>query len=395
MKILADGGLTLDFKTMGSDRHTVLDTDYGSASYCDMATSQQVTGLGARLEFGQPGSAVRGAWESLNVDFKRNLSYGAPGKAGQHPAGSGSPQIVTSTKSNIELGINLRDLDREEVMRGFAGGNIAPTATRPSDLYSLVKARLSIYGPAICAGVHSEADYVNAGTTVAPTMAGSYTGSTTIEVGEIEMGNSDVYETSLGTNKDLAFKFLDSAATYEVVTGTTLGCAVVSKDITVTLATGGSTAAAILAVIIATPAAVALMTPSLANGSTGAGTVTLAQTKITNTSFKDGFRYRYTTGSGWSTWTSWIKVTKSAQALHAGITAAFATDDTASDGDRFYYCSHYRYMIRVNLPDMNYSDTVNTSFTGGIRKADIKLYHPNTSTNPTLDMWDQKATAYT
>jgi hypothetical protein len=398
LKIKADGELSLDFSVMGADLWDVLDTDYGTEAQCAMATAKQLTGLGARLEFGQPGASVRDAWEECSIDFKRNLSYGAPGKDGQHPAGSGSPRIVTSTKSNIELGINLRDLDREEIMRGRVGGNTDPSAERQSDLYSLVKARLSIFGPNICAGLNIEADYLNAGTMTIPVIAGTYTGDADGTFGVIQMSNSDMYETALGDNKDLAFKLLDPAATYTVSTGAgALSVAVVSKEITVTLAAAGSTAAAVLAAILATPAAVAVMTPTLAYGSTGAGTITEAQAKIDSTDFVDGFRVRYTEGSGYNAWGVWRMVTKTAQeigVLAGSITVDFVEDNTAAAGDLFYYGSHYRYMLRVNLPDMNYADAVNAKFSGGIRKADIQLYKPQTSNGVTVQLDDTRATSY-
>jgi hypothetical protein len=393
LSIKNTGELGLDFTTEGAD---LWDTaDYGSQSQMDLATAKQITGLGAKLEWGQPGAAARDSWEDLKLSLKRNLDYGAPGKAGQHPAGSGSPQIVTSTKSEARLTMTIRDTDGEEIERQRVGGNTAPNADRQTDLAALVKARLSIYGPAICAGINGEADYNNAGTT-AVAFAGSYTGGAAIEVGEIEMSDSNIYETALGTNKDLSFKLLDADATYEVVTGAgALAVAVVAKAITVTLAAAGSTASAVLAKLLDTPAAIALITPTLANGSTGAGTISEAQAQITSSSFKDGFRYRYTTGAGWSSWTSWIKVTKSAQNLHAGLTATFDDDDITAAGDRFCYCSHYRYMLRFTLPNLVF-EKATPDYAGGIRKLNVEAYHTSASTaaRPTCDMWDSKAAAY-
>lgn len=405
LKIKADGELSQDFKAMGADLWDVLDADYGSATPASMATAKQLTGMGTRLEFGQPNATVRNAWDEISLDFKRNLSYGAPGKAGQHPAGSGSPQIVTSAKSNIEMGISLRDLDREEIKRGREGGNVAPTASRQNDLYSLVKARLSIFGGAIAAGINGEADYCNAGT-MAATFAGSYSGGSTIEAGEIEVEHApSTYVTEVIENGHMFFRAKTTGVTIHIDVpagaGATLSCSVATKEVDVVCATGDagvgiSTAAQICAIINATPAAFALMDAGVAEGSTGTGVI-LADvvSQSLAAGIVDIFRYRSTTGTGWGAWSGWRYVTKAAQTISSGITVAMDDDDNCVTGDKFYYCSHYRYMLRFILPDMNYADAVNTVFSAGVRKADIKLYHPNTGTDPTMVLRDTRATAYT
>jgi len=391
--IKSDGELTLDFQVTGANLEDC--SDYGSESQIDLSTAKQLTGFGARLEWGQPAAAARDTWEDLKISLKRNLDFGAPGKAGQHPAGSGSPQIVTSTKSECNVALTIRDTDGEEYERWRVGGNTAPSADRHTDVVTLTDARLSIFGSEIAAGINGEADLNNAGTTAA-TFGGSYTGGTTVTVGEIQMSDSDIYETALGDNKDLAMRLLDADATYEVQTGAgELSVAVVAKAITVTLAAAGSTASAVLAALQASAEASALITFTLANGSTGAGTITEAQSLISSTSFKDGFRYRYTTGGAWSTWTSWIKVTKAAQTIDHGITVTFSDDDAAIDDDKYYYCSHYRYCLRVNLPDL-VIEKATPDYSGGIRKLAIDAYHISSAdaNRPSLVLTDTRTTAY-
>lgn len=377
----SDNSLAIDLKAQGASMQHLTTGAVATDEFIDPATVDQLTHAGLLLEIGQPGAAARDVVEDLTLSLKRNLIFGALGKPGQHPAGSSSHNTVNSKNSNCELKVSIVDTDREEIKRAMDPTNAAPaTPTRFSDVIGYIRARMTWFGQQIYAGINGEADYCNAGTSVVA-FAGTYSGGDEVTVGELEMSDSDIYETSLGTNKDLAFKLLDPAATYEVVTGTTLGCVVVSKDITVTLAAAGSTAAAILAKILDTPAAVALITPSLAHGSTGAGTVTEAQAKITSTSFKDGFRFRTTTGGAWSAWSAWIKVTKAAQTIISGITATFDDDDVTADGDRYRFCSHYRRMLRCTIPVLAYKDIPKTIFKDGKRIVDLELAH--TSADPT------------
>lgn len=409
MNIKNTGELTLDFKAQGADLWDVLDTDYGSEDQCDLATAKQITGLGAKLEFGQPGASVRGAWEELKLSFKRNLSFGAPGKAGQHPAGSGSPQTVTSTKSNIELGIILRDLDREEIKRAREGINTAPTADRQSDVAGLVKARLSIFGPALYAGINGEADYCNAGTAVV-TFAGTYTG-TPVLVGEMQY----LKYTKLFTTLGLCFQspYSDAKLVVEARSGTnsTWGTSVASgttnRTITIKPPTSSdaitATAAQILAHCLTDSVLLAVM-PIITLAEDEAGTTVdtngVAETALDETAF----RYRITTGTGWGDWSRIKKIVKTtAQTLDVGvgvetngITANFNDDDIGADGDRFYFCSHYRYMLRFNLPNMGYKEAAKPTFSGGVRKVDVELYHTSQSAvnRPTCDLWDSRSTAY-
>ena len=373
----SDNALEFDFKVQGASMEKLATGAVQTNLFIDPDTASQLTHSGLLLEIGQPGAAGRDVCESVDLSLKRNLGFGCLGKPGQHPAGSASHNTVNSKNSNCELKLELIDTDREEILRAMYPVNTDPTTqTRFSDVMRYIKARMSWYGASLYAGINGEADYCNAGTTAA-TFAGSYSGGSTVTVGEIEMSDSNIYETALGENKDLAFKLIDSAATYTVETGSGLAVAVVAKAITVTLGGSGSTASAILAALLANNDVTPLLTPSLAFGSTGAGTVTEAQSTITSTSFKDGFRFKYTTGGAWSSWSAWIKVTKAAQTLTTAgaITVTFDDDDITAAGDRFRFCSHYREMFRVAIPVLAYKDIPKTTFKDGHRLITLELAH--------------------
>lgn len=393
----SDNTLDIDFKVQGASMEKLSTGAVQTNLFIDPDSASQLTHSGLLLEIGQPGAAARDVCESLGLSLKRNLVFGCLSKPGQHPAGSSSHNIVNSKNSNCELKLELIDTDREEILRAMYPVNTDPTAqTRFSDVMRYVKARLSWYGASLYAGINGEADYCNAGTS-AVTWAGSYSGGDTVTVGELEMSDSDIYETSLGSNKDLAFKLLDADATYEVVTGAgELSVAVVTKAITVTLAAAGSTASAVLAALLANNDVTPLLTPSLANGSTGAGTITEAQSEITSANFKDGFRYRYTTGGAWSAWTAWIKVTKAAQTIVSGITATFDDDDITKAGDRFRFCSHYREMLRCTIPVLAYKDVPKTTFKDGHRLITLELAHTSADAadRPFLTVWNSEGTAF-
>ncbi len=394
----SDNSLEIDVKTQGTSLEKLSTGAVATDQFIDPDSANTLTHAGLLVEFGQPAAAFRGTVEELTANIKRNLAFGCLWKPGQHPAGSASHNIVNSKKSNFELKLTGIDTDREEILRAMDPTNADPgSPTRFTDVLDFVKARMTWYGESLYAGINGEADYCNAGT-FAGTFGGSYTGGATVTVGEIEMSDSDIYETALSGNKDLSFRLLDTDATYEVVTGVgALSVDVVAKAITVTLASGGSTATAVLNAIILNGDTTALITPTLANGSTGAGTITDAQSLISSTSFKDGFRYRYTTGGAWSSWTNWIKVTESAQDLVSGIQVTFDDDTKSADGDIFRFCSHYREMLRLTAPYLAYKDVPKTTFKDGKRMVDIELATIDTNTEadrPFITVWNSESVAF-
>lgn len=393
----SDNSLEIDVKTQGTSLEKLSTGAVATDQFIDPDSANTLTHAGLLVEFGQPAAAFRGTVEELTANIKRNLVFGCLGKPGQHPAGSASHNIVNSKKSNFELKLTGIDTDREEILRAMDPTNADPgSPTRFTDVLDFVKGRFTWYGESLYAGINGEADYCNAGT-IAGTFGGSYTGSSTVTVGEIMMSDSDIYETALGDDKDLSMQLLDTDATYEVETGSGLAVTLTSKDILVTLGAEGSTASAILAALLAKEGVPALMSFTLANGSDGTGVVTLAQTKITSTSFKDGFKYRYTTGGAWSSWTNWIKVTESAQDLVSGIQVTFDDDTKSADGDIFRFCSHYREMLRLTAPYLAYKDVPKTTFKDGKRMIDIELATIDTNTEadrPFITVWNSESVAF-
>jgi hypothetical protein len=391
----SDNSLALDFKAQGASMEHLTNGAVATNQFVDPDSASQLTHAGLLLEWGQPGAAARDVCESITMSLKRNLAFGALGRPGQHPTGSSSHNTVNSKKSNLELKLDFIDTDREEIQRAMWPVNTDPAAsTRFADVVRYLKARASWYGAMLYAGINGEADYCNAGTT-ALTFAGTYAGGDTVLVGEGQM-DEHVYETSLGTNKDLAMRFKDVAATYAVETGSALAVAVAVKAVTVTLATAGSTASAILAALLATPAAVALFEFSLAHDSTGAGTVTGAQSSISHTNAKNGFRFRHTTGAAWSAWSVWRMVTKAAQDLEDGITVAMDEDDHTVTGDMFRFCSHYREMLRVTIPVVAYADVPKTGFKDGRRIITVDGVHTSADAadRPFITVINSEAVAF-
>ena len=173
IEIKATGELSIDSALKGGELIDSNISEYGAESLADLATAKQLTGMGARLEFGEPGAGIRTAFEAMKLSLKRNITMSLPGKDGQHPSGSGSPRACSSKNSAAALTIDFIDTDGEELKRWREGVNTLPTATGQNDSAGLVKGRISIFGPAIASGINGEADYVNGGT-LAATFGGTY-----------------------------------------------------------------------------------------------------------------------------------------------------------------------------------------------------------------------------
>jgi hypothetical protein len=182
--------------------------------------------------------------------------------------------------------------------------------------------------------------------------------------------------------------------------GAVLGVVVASPKVTVNVATAGagvpdSTAAQILAAILAEPTALAILTPTLAFGSTGVGKTTALSEQVLT---KDGYRFRYTSdGNEWSAWSPWIAIIKTTgQPLIDAMTVAFDDDDIAAAGDKFYFASHYRHMLRFNLPKMGYDDLVKLTYNGSARSGSIPLTHMSAvvADRPEVVVWNGDSSAY-
>ncbi|VVB62780.1 Uncharacterised protein [uncultured archaeon] len=405
IEIKATGELAISSALKGGELIDSSLADYGTESLADLSAALQLTGMGARLEFGQPGAGVRTAFEAMKLSLKRNITMSLPGKDGQHPSGSGSPKACSSKNSNAALTIDFIDTNGEELKRWRQGVNTAPTATGQNDSAGLVKGRISIFGPAIDDGINGEADYVNGGT-LAATWGGTYSAGSVVTVGEIETEHAPYsYVSAVVTNGHMFFRAKTSGVTIHIDVpagaGESLACNVVSKAVTVTTATGEagigtSTAQEIVDIINATPEAYALMDAGVAEGSTGAGVI-LAD--VTAQSLASGsvdiFRYRYTTGSGFGAWSGWRYITKAAQTLVNGITVTFDDDDTCVDGDMFYFCSHYRDCLRLNLTNMSI-DAFTDKVADGVYKGHMEISHTSAAyaNRPTCDLICTDVAAY-
>jgi hypothetical protein len=131
---------------------------------------------------------------------------------------------------------------------------------------------------------------------------------------------------------------------------------------------------------------------------TGGDTVLVGEIEI-NQGTPDQFRFRYTTGGAWSSWSEWASVTSpDAVALTGclGITAAFSSTTLGADGDRFYFCSHWRRMLRVVVPILAYKDVPKTTFKDGLRKIEIELAHTSAddTDRPYIEIVNGEGTAY-
>ncbi len=108
---------------------------------------------------------------------------------------------------------------------------------------------------------------------------------------------------------------------------------------------------------------------------TGGDVVTVGEMEIKQGT-PDEFRFRYTTGGAWSAWSEYAAVTTGAGVALAGclgIEATFSSTTAGADGDRFYFCSHYREMKRVTIPVMAYKNAPKTMFKDGLRKIDVEF----------------------
>ena len=378
----------------------------------DVTKASQLVGAAMRLEFGEPQAAIRFAYTDVKPVFKRNLDFGPPGKPGQHPAGAGSAQILSSKGSDITLGLNLRDTDFEEIERAYDPTTGVPTALQLTDNVAALKARISLFGKILYAGINGEADYGNLGT-IAAAFAGTYAGpgsvATVPTIGEIQLEHAPyTYVSAVIAEGPMFFKAKTSGVTIHidvpVGAGAVLSCSVSTKEVDVVTATGEagigtSTAQQIVDIINATPEAAALMEAGVAEGSTGTGVILVDVTsQALALGIVDVFKFRYTTdGTLWSAWSGWRYVSKAAQPLVYGLTATFNDDDLSITGDKFYFASHYREMLRFVIPNLFYSDLPVVKFANNIRTADINFVHSSATTadRPYIDIINDEEHAYT
>jgi len=384
LEIKNTGELTLDFATKGADKQETTVTDWGTESFIDLATSaaKQISGLGCRLEYGEPNCAARVTWENLKLSLSRNMESGAPGKAGQHAAGSGSPQIMTTAKSDAKLTLEIRDTDGMEEERWRSGTNATPDADRHTDLINLVKARISIYGQQISrtAGICIDAAIGNTGTATA-TAQGSYTG-TGVKCWEvyITQGTPDTYKfRSRVDNGDWS--------AWSTPADITAGPDALENGVTITFSstTDGLTGDLFYVSTHASEAEAEADycnagTATLAVGGvyTGADALTVYEIKLANAT-PDTYVYRKTTGGAWSAWsTPAVAITGAEQAFVDGLTLTFSSTTLGAANDVFYVTSHHRLMLRHTLPNLVF-EKFTPKLSGSKRTATLEFYHTSAS----------------
>jgi hypothetical protein len=183
-----DGDVQIAFDLKGADMAE--SSTFGTPTYVDLGLAQPkaLNAFQARLEWGQPQANIRETWTQLKFQSKMNVVLGANSKAGSHFAGSGSPQLVTSSKCDTTLDIDFIDTDGEEERRVRSGSMLAATAVQQADNASLVNYRFTIFGNQadVTNNPWGEADIANSGA-VTPTIAGTYSGGATVTMYELKV----------------------------------------------------------------------------------------------------------------------------------------------------------------------------------------------------------------
>jgi hypothetical protein len=183
-----DGDVQIACDLKGADM--IESSTFGSPTYVDLelAEIKALNAFQARLEWGQPQSAIRETWTQLKFQSKMNVVLGANSKAGQHFAGSGSPQLVTTPKCDTTLDIDFIDTDGEELRRYRSGTMFAAVATQQADNAGLVDYRFTIFANQVdvANAKWGEADIANTGG-VTMTLSGTYSGGAVVTMYEIKV----------------------------------------------------------------------------------------------------------------------------------------------------------------------------------------------------------------
>jgi hypothetical protein len=183
-----DGDVAISCVLKGADMAE--SATFGSPTFLDtgVAQARALNGFQGRFEWGQPAANIRDTWTQLKFSSKRPMTLGPNSKAGNHFAGSGSPQLITSSECDTTLDIDFIDTDGEEERRIRAGQMVAATAVQQSDAAALVNYRFTLFGNQADAANSpwGEADIANTGA-VTPTIAGTYSGGATVTMYELKV----------------------------------------------------------------------------------------------------------------------------------------------------------------------------------------------------------------
>jgi hypothetical protein len=402
-----DGDVQPVFDLKGADMYNA--SDFGSASYADLEAAQPkaLNALQARLEWGQPGAAIRDTWEQIKFASKLNVVMGANGKDGMHISGSGSPQLCTSSKIDTTVDIDFVDTDGEEMARWYEGVDTDPTATQQHDNAGVVDYQVTCFGNIIGSAAYpwGEADINNIGTATV-TVSGTYSGgATSLSMYEVKLGagTPDTYSyksctggkwSAYSTPENIMsggfMMGLDSAAAQLVsfnysglVAGSTIAAAIQSAI----QALGADYAAITCAFsspnyVITHASKQPVITPATRNDVTASLKLGVAQggTESTNVSTSNG---------GVTT------MAAQTQDLADGIKLLWSSSTAGSALDRYYVYSHALRFLRITA-DNNMIESVTESGGRDFKKATISAYHTSGTgaTKPSIKSVCTKSTAY-
>ena len=403
-----DGDVQPVFDMKGADMYNA--SDFGNAQYLDLAAAQPkaLNALQARLEWGQPGAAVRDTWSMIKFASKLNTVFGVNAKDGMHIAGSGSPVLVTSSKIDTTIDLDFIDTDGEEMQRWYEGVDTDPTATAQHDNAGLIDYQFTLFGNIIgvAADPWGEADINNIGTTTI-TVAGTYSGgATALTMYEIKLGQGtpDTYSYRSATGgKWSAWSTPELIHTGGFKLGLDAGAAVQVSFAYGALALGSTIAAAIQSAIQALAGDYSAMTCAY-----GAGLYTIThatkQPKVTPATRNNlAVLLKLGTANG-GTETGQTSVSASSPAttlvtqpneLADGITVLFSSSTAGIALDRYYVYSHRLRMLRVTSLG-NMIESVTESGGRDFKKATMSAYHTSGTggTKPSVTVVNDKASAY-
>jgi hypothetical protein len=403
-----DGDIQPVFDLKGADMYDA--SDFGSESYADLEAAQPkaLNALQARLEWGQPGASIRDVWEQIKFASKLNTVFGVNGKDGMHIAGSGSPQLVTSSKIDTTVDIDFVDLDGEEMKRWYAGGNADPSASQQADNASLVDYQFTLFGNIIGSAAHpwGEADLNNIGTTTV-VVSGTYSGgaaSLTMYEIKLAQGTPDTYSyRSCVGGKWSAWSVAENIMSGSFKLGLDAGTPVTVTFDYAGLVAGSTIAAAIQSAIQAKAGDYSAMTcafsspnyvishaskqpvitPATRNDVTVALKLGVLQGGVESTNVS--------TSSGGAT--TMAAVT---QDLADGIKLLFSSSTLGAALDRFYVYSHALRYLRVKSEN-NMIESVVDNGGRDFKKCTVSAYHTSGTgaVKPSITACSTKATAYT
>jgi len=406
-----DGDVQPVFDLKGADMYNA--SDFGSASYADLEAlmPQALNALQARLEWGQPGAAIRETWEQIKFASKLNTVFGANSKDGLHIAGSGSPQLVTSSKIDTTIDIDFVDTDGEEMQRWYEGTDADPTATQQHDNAGLVDYQFTAFGDIIGNAAYpwGEADLNNIGTTTV-IVSGTYSGgAASLSMYEIKLANGtpDTYSyRSCTGGKWSAWSSVENIMSGSFKLALDTGAASVVTFNYAGLVAGATIASAIQTAIQALGGDYTAMTCAFGGGNytiTHASkqpVVTPATRNTVDVTLKLGVA-NGGTETGFTSVSDGGLTTMAAQTqdLADGIKLLFSSSTLGAALDRYYVYSHALRYLRVKCEN-NMIESVSESGGRDFKKATLSAYHTSgvgalvSTGKPSVTAVNDRSTAY-